>query len=187
MKLIIPVAPVTKKNSSEIHVNPRTGKPFVAPSRRFKEYQDTCGYYLFRGDQKIKPVKAYPVNIKCLFYMPTKRRVDLTNLLEAVDDVLVHYGVIEDDSNKYLAAHDGSRVLYNKENPRTEIYITKITAENRAEWQEYDDTLYKGGGYTLCTGCGQRFSFGAYHEVFEFKYCPECGREMYYNEEANYE
>ena len=127
MKITILLAPVTKKNSNEIHVNPRTGKPFVAPSRRFKEYQDNCGYFIMRGD--VKPVTEYPVNIKCLFYMPTKRRVDLTNLLEAIDDVLVHYGVIVDDSDKYLAAHDGSRVLYDKENPRTEIYISRLEEE----------------------------------------------------------
>lgn len=124
MKITILLAPVTKKNSNEIHVNPHTGKPFVAPSRRFKEYQENCGYFIMRGG--IKPVEEYPVNIKCLFYMPTKRRVDLTNLLEAIDDVLVHYGVIVDDSDKYLAAHDGSRVLYDKDKPRTEIYITRL-------------------------------------------------------------
>lgn len=55
--------------------------------------------------------------------MPTKRRVDLTNLLEAIDDVLVKYGVLKDDNSEIITSHDGSRVLYDKDNPRTEVVI----------------------------------------------------------------
>ena len=126
IEITIPLAPVTKKNSQRILINRKTGTPFVMPSVKYERYQKEAAYYLLRGDQKIKPVEDYPVNVKCLFYMPTHRRVDLTNLLEAVDDLLVHYGVIADDSYKFVAGHDGSRVLYDKENPRTEIYITRV-------------------------------------------------------------
>ena len=55
--------------------------------------------------------------------MPTKRRVDLTNLLEAVDDVLVRAGVLKDDHCGIIVSHDGSRVLYDKDNPRTVLFI----------------------------------------------------------------
>ena len=68
----------------------------------------------------------YPVNIKCLFYMPTKRRCDLTNLLEAIDDIMVKAGLLKDDNYTIIEGHDGSRVLYDKDNPRTEIEITKM-------------------------------------------------------------
>ena len=61
--------------------------------------------------------------------MKTRRKVDLTNLLEAVDDVLVFYNVVADDNYKVIAGHDGSRVLLDKENPRTEIYITALDEE----------------------------------------------------------
>lgn len=57
--------------------------------------------------------------------MPTHRRVDLTNLLEAIDDVLVHTRVLEDDNSNIIVSHDGSRVLYDKEKPRTEVYICR--------------------------------------------------------------
>ena len=50
----------------------------------------------------------------------------MVNLLEAIDDVLVHYKLIVDDSAAYIGGHDGSRVLYDKENPRTEIYFTTL-------------------------------------------------------------
>ena len=58
--------------------------------------------------------------------MPTKHRVDITNLHSALHDILVHYQVIEDDNSNIVKATDGSRVLYDKENPRTEIYITRF-------------------------------------------------------------
>ena len=63
--------------------------------------------------------------LRCLFYMKTRRKVDLTNLLEAADDVLVKYHVLVDDNSQIVAGHDGSRVLYDKSNPRIEIDITE--------------------------------------------------------------
>ena len=58
----------------------------------------------------------YPVdpgdNVRCLYYMPTRRRVDLCNLLEATCDLLVHHGVLADDNSAIVAGHDGSRVLF---------------------------------------------------------------------------
>ena len=58
--------------------------------------------------------------------MDTKRKVDLNNLLEALTDVLVKHKVLEDDNSTIVVSHDGSRVLYDKENPRTEVEITEI-------------------------------------------------------------
>lgn len=176
IKLVIPLAPVTKKNSQRILINRKTGAPFVKPSEKFEHYQKEAGYFL--GYQKAGKVEAYPVNVKCLFYMPTRRRVDLTNLLEAADDVLVHYGVIVDDSDKYLAAHDGSRVLYDKENPRTEIEISHLNSVQINKWFNHNDSNWGGGGYTECGACGYGFAWGAFFEVDDFDYCPHCGALM---------
>ena len=55
--------------------------------------------------------------------MQTRRRVDLLNLLEATLDILVDARILEDDNSNIVGGHDGSRVLYDKENPRTEIFI----------------------------------------------------------------
>ena len=68
----------------------------------------------------------YPVNIKALYFMPTRRKVDLCNLHEALCDVLVKYGVIEDDNSRIVVSMDGSRVLYDKYNPRTEVEIVEV-------------------------------------------------------------
>lgn len=123
MKYIIHLPPITKKNSQQILRNGATGKPFIAPSVQYRNYEAGAGYFLKpRPDAPI----AEEVEVKCLFYMPTKRRVDLTNLLEAIDDILVKYGVLQDDHSSIVASHDGSRVLLDRERPRTEIEITKI-------------------------------------------------------------
>ena len=91
----------------------------LLPSEQFERYQDAAGWYL-------KPLGiSAPVNVQCRFYMPTRRIVDLVGLLQAIDDVVVHYGVIQDDNSRVVASHDGSRVLYDKANPRTEIEITE--------------------------------------------------------------
>lgn len=62
--------------------------------------------------------------------MHTRRVVDLVGLLQAVDDVMVHYGTIKDDNSRIVAGHDGSRVIYDKERPRTEIEITRMEDEH---------------------------------------------------------
>lgn len=120
IKIIINLPPVTKKNSQQILINKATNRPFVMPSKKYKEFEKDCGYFIKYKNSNI----SKPVNIKCLYFMQTKRQVDLTNLLGATMDMLVHYKVIEDDNSKIVASHDGSRVFYDKLNPRTEIYIT---------------------------------------------------------------
>lgn len=119
--LIVPLAPVTKKNSQRIVR--RRNRNIVLPSKAFKDYEEAAGKYLVGAS---KWQIDYPVEVTCLFYMPTRRRVDLTNLLEAIDDALVHYGILADDNSQIIVSHDGSRVLYDKDAPRTEIYIRRL-------------------------------------------------------------
>ena len=130
VKFTIKLPPVTKKNHSQIIY--RNGKPMLVPSKQFTAYQKSAGWFLHP-----KGINT-PVNIKCLFYMNTRRVVDLVGLLQAVDDVLVHYGVIEDDNSRIVSGHDGSRVLYDKENPRTEIEITDMVEKWSLEHPQKD-------------------------------------------------
>lgn len=121
--MTIPLPPVTKKNSQQIWRNPKTGKPFVAQSGKYREYETAAGMFL-------QPLKIdYPVNVKAVYYMPTRRRVDLINLHSALHDILVKAQVVTDDNCKIIASTDGSRVEYDKENPRTEIEITRRTEQ----------------------------------------------------------
>jgi len=118
----IPLPPVTKKNSQRIIRC--GGYSRIAPSKAYIQYEHDAGAFLPRRGERLDK----PCQVTCLFYMPTRRRVDLTNLLEAVDDVLVHYGVLADDNSRIIVSHDGSRVLYDKQRPRTEVAITFLEA-----------------------------------------------------------
>lgn len=121
IKFTIPLPPISKKNSQRIMMNSQTGKPFISPSKQYKDYEQAAMWFIPKLRQP-NPINQ-PVNIKCLFYMPTKRKCDLTNLLEAIDDVMVKAGLLEDDNYTVIESHDGSRVLYDKDNPRTEVFI----------------------------------------------------------------
>lgn len=121
--MVLRGAPRTKKNSSRIVVNKATGRAMVMPSKEYKEYEELCGWSIPAWARALKIDE--PVNLKCVYYMPTRRRVDLVNLLSATCDILVKYGVLADDNSNIVASHDGCRVEYSKENPRVEIEIRK--------------------------------------------------------------
>nr|DAI30315.1 MAG TPA: Endodeoxyribonuclease RusA [Caudoviricetes sp.] len=134
IEYIIPLPPVTKKNSQRILFNKNTGRPFVMPSKAYKDYEAAALSYL--RPLPPEPI-GYPVNVMCVFGMPNRRRTDLNNLLEAVTDILVKGGVLADDNYRIVAGHDGSRCKLAKVQPYTHIRITPME-----EWLEELD----GGG-----------------------------------------
>ena len=121
----INLPPRTKKNHGRIITNPKTGKPMYIPSKEYKDYEHDAAWFMPHTE-----TVREPVNIRAQFYMPTHRRVDLVNLEQALLDILVKYDVIEDDNSQIVASMDGSRVMHDKENPRTEVIIEY---ESRAE------------------------------------------------------
>lgn len=125
IKITIPMPPVTKKNHMRIMRNKKTRKPFIMSSEQYQDYEAEAVWHCKKARVQ-RPIEE-PVEVKCLFYMPTRRRVDLTNLLESIDDVLVKSGVLKDDHSGIIVSHDGSRVLYDKDNPRTDVFISEMT------------------------------------------------------------
>ena len=121
MKLTLYGDPRTKKNSARI-LKGHSGGRFVAPSKAFVDYQESCLWQIKRPHS---PVSAR-VNVRCIYYMQTRRKVDLANLIEATCDILVKTGVLADDNSRIVAGHDGSRVDYDKDNPRVEIEIEEM-------------------------------------------------------------
>lgn len=126
MRIEIPIEPRSKKNHSRL-INVH-GRSMLIPSKPYVEFERACKPYMPQLD---KPID-YPINVKCLFYMKTRRKVDISNLISAISDVLVKYKVIEDDNRNIIASYDGSLVFYDKENPHIEIEITK--KENYEQW-----------------------------------------------------
>lgn len=123
LRYVIPLAPVTKKNSAQILRRGAGGKPFIVPSEQYRRYARDCGPFL--RPAPARPIDR-PVTVTYLFYLPDRRRRDLTNLQEAADDILVAYGILADDCYRIVASHDGSRCLVDRDSPRTEIWITEV-------------------------------------------------------------
>ena len=127
--------PRTKKNSLMIAGKgrrcPACGKlekQWVRQSKAHDEFAKAAKWQL-------RPVPMEPidslVNIRCLFYMKTRRIVDGLNLLATIDDLLVSTGILADDNSRIVAGHDSSRVLYDPINPRVEITITKLPTDEQ--------------------------------------------------------
>ena len=126
LKFTLPVIPITKKNHQVIRKNRKTGKPFITSSERYKIFEKEVVRYT---PNMAKIEIDFAINVKVLYYVNRNARVDKTNLESAIMDALVKATVIKDDSAikpEIVVSTDGSRVYYDKENPRIEIEITKV-------------------------------------------------------------
>lgn len=117
----MPLLTRSKKNSQQIIYNPRTHKPMIIQSKIYLNFERECGYFLSKYNYNIN----YPINIKCTFIVPDKRKRDLTNLENAIADILVKYKVIKDDNYNIINNWDGSRIIYKKGVEETIIEINK--------------------------------------------------------------
>ena len=102
-------------------------KQFVRQGAAHSKYAFESARYL--NPRPREPIEGQ-VHIVYVLYMQTKRRVDDLNLYASLDDILVHEKILKDDCIKYIRNRDGSRVLYDKENPRAEIYIYRYREED---------------------------------------------------------
>lgn len=139
-KCTIPLVPVTKKNHSQIitfgkrcPTCKRGTCSKLIPSKQYQKYKDEIRGYLVKLHNETGTIST-PINLKCLFYTPTKRQSDLVGHLQSIQDLLVAYKVLADDCRDIVASTDGSMVLYDKENPRTEITIT--TRSDYEQWKK---------------------------------------------------
>ena len=131
--------PRTKKNSQRpVTAETKKGRKYtmILPSAAYEDYEADClrqitGNYRRHIDT--------PVNVKAVYFMQTRQPVDLTNLNEAIHDILVKARVLMDDNRNIIAGTDGSRVYWDKTNPRVEITITDAEPEY-TQW----DTKRKG-------------------------------------------
>lgn len=135
----IPIDPKTKKNSHRIAgCGPRCPvcgkykKQFIRNGDKTTEYSFLSAKYL--QPKPRKPIEG-PVHLIYRLYTGTWHRKDDLNLYEALDDILVKEGILKDDDRKTIRSRDGSRILYDKDNPRAEIYIY--------EYREEDDLWLK--------------------------------------------
>lgn len=122
INITIPLLARPKKNSQQILKNHKTGKYFISQSETYKNFERECGYFLLK--YKGRHI-SLPVNVKCLFYISDRIKRDLTNLENAIADILVKYDVLADDNYNILQSWDGSRIIYEKGREEIQIEITQ--------------------------------------------------------------
>lgn len=130
---VIPLDPRTKKNHQTIagtgpacYVCGKRAKQFIRQGHANTKYAAEAAKYLH--PKPAKPIDG-TVQIVYRLYMQTQRKVDDLNLYGALDDILVHEKILSDDNIRIIRSRDGSRVQYDKANPRAEIYIYRYREE----------------------------------------------------------
>lgn len=132
-KYVIPLDPRTKKNSHRISgcgkrcpVCGKYERQFVRNATKTTDYAFKAVKFLQPRPQN--PIEG-PVHLVYKLYTQTRHRKDDLNLYEALDDILVASKILKDDDTKTIRSRDRSRVYYDKDNPRSEIYIYSYNEE----------------------------------------------------------
>lgn len=125
--------PRPKKNNMR-PARRKNGSLMLIQSQNYLDYANAAAPQLQAQLQKNHhDAIADAVNVQMIFYRSDRRRTDLVNLENAVLDILVQANILADDNYNIVTAMDGSRVYYDKYNPRTEITISPISGGERNE------------------------------------------------------
>lgn len=98
----------------------------IIQSDQYREFEKLCSIYMKPIAKKLKKPIDYPINLKCTFYFPDRRRRDTINMLEAIQDILVKYKILADDNYTIVASLDGTRSYYKKGVEITIIEIEEV-------------------------------------------------------------
>jgi Holliday junction resolvase RusA-like endonuclease len=122
-----------KKNSSHSFWHKYSGKMIHTVDANYagweKDAKMQLGYNRGHIKKTLKKPIDYPIILKCHFYNYDKRKRDLSNYLEGIQDLLVEMEILKDDNYKIVIGHDGSRMFTDKENPRIEFWILEEVNE----------------------------------------------------------
>lgn len=118
--LTVPGAPRTKKNSGR-RVYAR-GVAWQMPSQSWTDWRDFALPHLRQwvARTKHKPIEV-AVNCAALFYRDADRG-DADNFYVGLGDLLQAAGIVKKD--RLIVSWDGSRLLKDASNPRTEVTLT---------------------------------------------------------------
>jgi crossover junction endodeoxyribonuclease RusA len=92
------------------------------PSKQYKAWQQASPDLILPEDGMID----YPVAITYTFYLPDKRKRDLSNYIKAPEDYLVKHCIIEDDNHTIVVKTILEFGGIDRDNPRVEISIDSI-------------------------------------------------------------
>jgi len=99
----------------------------IIPNKKYNEWIHTTVKQLKdQKEEKQFETINEPVAVKCLVYRLTKRKIDLTNMLQSVHDALEAAGIVKDDF--LIESIDGSRRILGVEKgeERAEIFISSF-------------------------------------------------------------
>lgn len=115
--------PPSKKNSM------RKTRRGLIPNKKYCNWRNEAEAQI--REAGLRPVKCNPpFNIAFLIFRKNRRGGpgDVNNYTHAPQDILVTEGIIPEDNRDIVYSIDGSRIFFDKEDPRIEIIIT-VTKE----------------------------------------------------------
>lgn len=112
-------------SGSQCPVCGRPVKQFIRETKRATEYAFFASSFLHPRPQRPLDERIRAVY---LIYNKTKRRKNDLDQYRAVDEILVKEKILADE--KVITSRDGSRILTDKNRPRTEIYLYKEEEQN---------------------------------------------------------
>ena len=124
--------PRPKKNNMR-PARRKNGSLMLIQSQNYIDYANDAVPQLQLQQQQHHDAIDTAVNVQMIYYRSDRRRTDLVNLQNATLDILVQANILADDNYNIVASMDGSRVYYDKDNPRTEITITPAVLSAPAE------------------------------------------------------
>lgn len=84
----------SKKNSKQLRKNFKTGKTFISSSDKYHIWEE----WFVRDIQSLWYTLGKVQSATFTFWAPNKRKFDLTNKAESINDGLVKAGFLEDDN-----------------------------------------------------------------------------------------
>ena len=115
-------SPKTKKNSSRIFMNKRTGAPFIMPSKSACDWSSVAVPQLIAQGADLLGLEV-PLNL-CARVYRDRATGDLINYLQNICDALEESGAVVND--KWITQFDGSRLLIDRVVPRVEVYLSFV-------------------------------------------------------------
>lgn len=114
--------PLPPSNNSLYRVDPKTGHTFLLEHQR--EYRRRV-IGLVRFGKEPPPMLTGRLEAHAHFYLADRRRLDIRNLVKALDDALVHAKAMRDDS-QIDVAHEYRHLITDNSIERCEVVLTEI-------------------------------------------------------------
>jgi Holliday junction resolvase RusA-like endonuclease len=118
--------PSQKKNSPQIGWV--RGKPRIFPDPKYRKWAKSAIQQLRLQWGARTPLgdKTTGVEVEAIFYLGKGQHFDLSNLFEALGDVMEDAGIVKSDF--YIDGWSGSRRDRDRERPRVDFAVTLIAA-----------------------------------------------------------